>query len=68
MEYRVVKITNNIKDYPECAEDTEMFSHLVKHIEDEMDIFIVAENGDFWQADEFFHMTSIVQFRTKNNE
>ena len=38
------------------------------NVEDEMDIFIVAENGDFWQADEFFHMTSIVQFRTKNNE
>ncbi|MCK5316865.1 MAG: hypothetical protein KAJ55_03070 [Anaerolineales bacterium] len=63
MKYRVVKISNNIEEYPDCAADTKEFPYLIKHVEDEMDIFIIAENGDFWEAECFFHSTSITEFQ-----
>lgn len=64
MEYRVVKISSNLNEYPECKQDTEEFPGLIKYIEDEMDIFIVSENGDFFSSDEFFNMVSISKFNS----
>jgi hypothetical protein len=66
MKYRVVKITNNIGGYPECKSDTEEFPEIIECVEDEMDNFIVDENGKFWQADEFFNMIEIKEFTTEN--
>jgi len=62
MEYKVIKISNNTDEYPECKEDTERYPHLVKHVEDEMDIFVTDENGEFWPADEFFNMVEVTSF------
>ena len=45
MKYRVVKITKNVDEYPECAKDTAEFPHLVRYVSDEMDLFIVDEAG-----------------------
>ena len=68
MKYRVVKISNNVEEYPDCAADTQEFPHLVKHVEDEMDIFIIDVNGDFWEAECFFHSTSITEFQDTKGE
>lgn len=65
MEYRVVNISNNIDEYPECKKDTEQFPHLVKHVGDEMDTFIVDENGKFWPAGEFFSMVTVINFKVQ---
>lgn len=64
MKYRVVRITNNIGEYPECAADTERFPNLIHHVRDEMDIFVVDKNGQFWNSDEFFLMEDINEFVT----
>jgi hypothetical protein len=64
LKYRVVKITNNIEGYPECQLDTEEFPDMVKYVKDEMDLFIVDEEGKFWSASEFFFMETIGEFET----
>lgn len=66
-KYRVVQITNNVADYPECADDTEEFPHMVKYVGDEMDIFVVDEEGKFWPASEFFYMKEIKEFKVEEN-
>ena len=66
MKYRVVKISNSVEEYPDCVADTKEFPHLIKHIEDEMQLFVIAENGDFWDAEEFFNMNSITEFDATN--
>lgn len=66
MEYRVVKITNNIEAYPDCKQDTEEFPNIVFHVEDEMDLFIVDSDGKFWPSDEFFSMVEIKKFTTED--
>lgn len=63
IRYRVVEITNNIQDYTECRKDTEEFPHLIELVDDEMDIFIVDENGNGYLAEEFFHLVDIKQFQ-----
>lgn len=70
MKYRSVYVTNNLKDYPEYAEDTALYPHLVEYIEDEAAGFIVAENGDFWPDREFFRSATvnIKEFYTSNKE
>ena len=41
-----------------------MYPHIVKHVEDESDLFVVnAENIDqFWPAREFFFMEDVNEF------
>lgn len=59
MRFRLVKITKNVERYPECAQDTEEFPHLVDRVSDEMDSFVVMvgkETEKFWPAGEFFLM------------
>lgn len=63
MIYRVLKITNNVSGYPECKKDTEEFPYLVQKVEDEMDLFIVDENGTDYPANEFFYMVSVEEFQ-----
>lgn len=62
MKYRVVRISNNIEEYPDCAQDTKEFPHLIERVSDEMDVFIVADSGEWWPASEFFHMVDIHMF------
>ena len=64
-DYKVVSISNNIPDYPECKEDTENYPHLLKYVEDEMDRFVISsDNPDkFWPASEFFYMVEMSEFR-----
>ena len=61
--YRVVKISNNIEDYPECKEDTEKYPHLINRVMDEMDFFIVDEDsGEWFPSNEFFYMVKLTTF------
>ena len=65
MNYRVVSITNNVGEYPESAKDTENFPHLVQHLEDEHELFVVRlGTDDFWCADDFLQMVGIRDFST----
>lgn len=64
MNFRVVRITNNIEDYQDCEEDTKEFPELVKYVEDEMNTFIIEEDTEeFYKAEEFFFMTSFKRFK-----
>lgn len=61
--YKVVKIANNLKDYPDCKEDTNAYPELVKHVQDEMDLFIVDEDsGEWFPSNEFFYMVKLTTF------
>lgn len=62
MKYKVLKITNNIEAYPEAKEDTLQYPNLINKVEDEFDLFIMNENGECYQADEFFNMIPIKEF------
>ena len=66
MKYRVVKITNNLDEYPSCEKDTMEFPELIDHVDDELDWFIVDENGNYWEAGDFFFMVEpgIVTFES----
>ena len=68
--FRVVKITNNPQKYPNCAEDTEEFPHLVSYVEDEMDVFVVnaSDKDEFYPADEFFYMVRTKSFEAEIDE
>jgi len=56
MKYRLVKITNNLAEFPQCEKDTLEFPDLVHEVEDEEEWFIVDEDGDYWSAEDFFFM------------
>jgi len=62
MKYRVLRITNNMEEYPRCEKDTTEFPELVRYVEDEMDMFVMDENGAFCNADEFFMTHNILEF------
>lgn len=69
IEFRVVKITNNLDKYPQCCEDNEEFPNLVPRVEDEFKMFIVdPRDGCFWEADEFFECTSVTRFIIDSSE
>lgn len=57
----VARITNNVERYPDCAEDTEKYPHIIKYVDDEMDLFIVDPDNPqmFWPAAEFFYMVGV---------
>lgn len=61
MKYRVLRITNNVEEYPE--NDNEEFPHIVRYVEDEFDLFIVDETGHFYPARDFFYMNSMSEFQ-----
>ncbi len=64
MKYRVLEITNNPDGYPEAAKDSQEFPHMVKRVNDEFDLFIVDESGQWWPADEFFDMVDLAEFKS----
>ena len=51
MNYRIVHITTDEESYPE--NDNKEFPHLVEAVEDEIDTFIVREDGWFFEARDF---------------
>lgn len=59
--FRVVIITNNLKEYPQYQDDTKEFPDMVPYVEDEVAVF-VSNADDFWPASEFFDMVSITDF------
>ena len=62
-EYRVLRITNNIEEYPDAKSNSHEFPHIVPHVEDEFDLFILdLKTRNFWKASEFFHMVDVEQF------
>jgi len=61
MYYRVVSVskTGDLIDFP----DNDEFPHLIKHIRDEEELFIVNKNTkEYWPAIEFFMMVNIKHF------
>jgi len=66
MKYRVLRISNNLKDYPKCESDTKEFPQLVEYVEDEQETFIIDENNTFWKSDDFFHMIDLKEFIAEN--
>ena len=63
MRYRVLRISTNLEEYPLAKEDTEEFPYLTKYVEDEEEFFVMDEDGSFWEANEFFYMTDIKEFK-----
>jgi len=65
-ELRVVRIAAPyaIKDYPECVANTAEFPHLVKYVEDDMEIFVIGPShpNQFWRAKEFFLTVDLTSF------
>lgn len=65
MKFRILSISNNLKDYPESADDTNEFPHLVKYVGDEQVILIMdEETQEIWPGDEFFMMVGMVRFES----
>jgi len=63
IHFRVVTVTNNLKEYPQYHDDTEEFLEMVSYVEDEVATFVVNTcDGDFWPAREFFNMVTISHF------
>ena len=66
MKYRVVTVTNNLRDYSEYEDDTLEFPELVKRIGDEFGTFVVEVDGDnWWEAREFFDCVEITEFEVR---
>lgn len=62
MKYRLLRITNDINACPLAKEDTEEFPYIVKYVDDEEEFFVMDEDGNFWEARDFFYMTDIKEF------
>lgn len=71
-ELRVVQIAkpNVLTEYPECADDTTEFPHLIPYVEDDMEIFVIdpAKPTQFWPAKEFFFMVDVKRFMVDAEE
>jgi len=65
---RVVTVTNNLDRNPHHWDDTEEFMYLIDEVEDEVETFVVDEDGGFWKASEFFHCTNITNFIVDSSE
>ena len=64
-KFKVVKITNDIEEYPDCEEDTKNHPDLIEDVEDEMEIFVIDINTDtVYRAADFFYMTNLKHFKT----
>jgi len=67
MNFRVLKISTNVDEYPYCKEDSEEFPDLMEYVEDEMETFIYCLEDDcWWIAHEFFSMVRIKSFSSDN--
>ena len=56
-QFKILKISNNLDDYPEAIQDTDKYPHLIKWLDDEFGLFVAnLSNGDFFPAAEFFYM------------
>ena len=56
-KYKLLKITNNIQDYPECKTDTLNYPSLVDEVEDEMQCFMVdIQSGTIYRMDDILEM------------
>lgn len=65
-KYRVLRITNNVKEYPEAKSDSHEFPYIVPHVDDEFGVFVVdLRTRNFWKASEFFYMVNVNQFEVK---
>ncbi len=64
MKYKVIKITNDLSEYPEYREDTERYPCLIEQIEDEVELFVISETGDTYIAQDFFREECIKEFKT----
>lgn len=62
MMYTVRKITNKIEEYPEAKEDSERFPEIVERLDDEFDLAVMDENGEWCWAKEFFAMVEVREF------
>lgn len=65
MKYRVVTITNDLISYPEYVKETLEFPSIREDIEDDVETFVVNENGVACIAEDFFHMNDIKEFEVK---
>lgn len=59
MKYRVLNICKS-DDYDgpfkdSYISDSKEFSYLRKYVEDESEMFVIDECGNFWEASEFFY-------------
>ena len=61
IQLQVVTVTNNLEEYPHLTYDTRRFPHLVAYIGDEVETFIVGEDG-FWRHQDFFLLGDIKRF------
>lgn len=67
MKFRVLNITNNIKEYKYCKKDTLEFPELVEEVEDEEACFIYCEDtGEHWLSEEFFYSVTIKTFESND--
>jgi hypothetical protein len=64
MKYEVVTITNNISKYPQYKDDTEKRPLLVKLVEDEVEKFVIDENGETYFSADFFREVYVGKFET----
>jgi len=65
--FRVLKITNNLENYPECEKDTLEFPSLVAEVSDEMETFILnLETNRWFPANEFFMMVDLESFYVRD--
>ena len=69
IKFRIVTVTNDLEQYPQHREDSEEFPHLVDRlVEDEIEHFVVDEDGDYWVMGEFFHCVNITHFIVDSSE
>jgi hypothetical protein len=68
IKFRLVTVTTRLDYYPYHREDTEEFPHLVGHVDDQIETFVVDEDGGYWESREFFDSTNITHFIVDSSE
>ena len=69
IKFRVVTVTNDLEAYPQYREDTDEFPYLADRlVEDEIETFVVDEDGGYWEAKDFFSGTNITYFIVDSSE
>lgn len=66
MKYQVVKITNDLSEYPECFSDNKQFPHLVEELTNNgcsyCQKYVIDENGKHYEAETFFDEVDVSTF------
>lgn len=63
VKYRILRISNNLADYPDCEKDTLEHPELVECVSDEMESFVYCdETKEVWDAQEFFLIHPLESF------